>query len=346
MTLVSRRLSPLAILVLLATLLLAGRADAVVGSNCQALRVPVSVTGVPGATIYGELCRPPFAARGVQLLVHGATYDHNYWDWPDNRSTYSYVQKANAAGYATFNVDRLGTGQSTHPASTLVNLDTDSEALHGVIEGLRKGTIGGRPYQRVIWVGHSLGTIVGWAVAARYAGDVDAFVLTGMTHVAEPTWLEEATGTSYPAALDPKFANSGLDSGYLTTRPGTRGSSFYYQPGADPSVIARDEALKEVVTATELEGAFPLYNGPPSETALSRAIQVPTLIVVGQHDGLACPPSAGCTAAALRAREAPYYSPQARPQVLVVPYTGHDLQLHRTAPLTSILILGWLAGTR
>ncbi len=344
MTLVCRRLSPLALLVLLATLLLPGRADAVVGPNCQALRVPVSVTGVPGATIYGELCRPPVVTGGVQLLVHGATYDHNYWDWPQDRSTYSYVLKANAAGYATFNVDRLGTGQSTHPASTLVTLDADSEALHQVIEGLRNGTIGGRPYGRVTWVGHSLGSIVGWAEAARYA-DVDAFVLTGMTHVAEAAWLEEATGTSYPAILDPKFANSGLDSGYLTTRPGTRGPSFYYQPGADPSVIALDEDLKEVVATSELEGAFPLYNGPPAETAPSRTIQVPTLLVVGEYDGLTCPAS-GCTAAAFKAREAPYYSPQARLQVQITPNTGHDLQLHRTAPLTSIRILTWLAGTR
>lgn len=344
MTLVCRRLSPLAFLVLLAALLLPGRAAAVVGPNCQALRVPVSVTGVPGATIYGELCRPPLVTGGVQLLVHGATYDHNYWDWPQDRSTYSYVLRANAAGYATFNVDRLGTGESTRPASTSVNLETDTEALHQVIEGLRDGTIGGRPYRRVTWVAHSLGTIVGWVYAARYA-DVDAFVLTGMTHIAEATWLEEASGTSYPAALDPKFANSGLDSGYLTTRPGSRGGSFYYQPGADPSVIALDEDLKEAVTVSELEGAFPLYNGPSPETAPSRTIQVPTLLVVGKHDGLTCPAS-GCTAAAFRAREAPYYSPQSRLQVQVAPATGHDLQLHRTAPLTSIRIQRWLAGTR
>ena len=85
--------------------------------GCQALRVPVAVDGVPGARLYGELCRPTGQARAVQLLVHGASYNHLYWNWPLDPARYSYVRRALAAGYATFNVDRLGAGASTRPAS-------------------------------------------------------------------------------------------------------------------------------------------------------------------------------------------------------------------------------------
>jgi hypothetical protein len=41
--------------------------------------------------------------------------------------------------------------------------------------------------------------------------------------------------------------------------------------------------------------------------------------------------------------ERPYYSPAARLQVLIAPDTGHDLQLHETAPATGERILRWLS---
>jgi hypothetical protein len=36
----------------------------------------------------------------VQLLVHGASYDHLYWNFPYGGGYYSYVDAATAAGYA------------------------------------------------------------------------------------------------------------------------------------------------------------------------------------------------------------------------------------------------------
>jgi pimeloyl-ACP methyl ester carboxylesterase len=85
------------------------------GAHCESFMVPVTVESVPDAKIYGELCvpalRPP--PTTVQLLVHGTTYNHNYWDWPEDPETHSHVRAALQAGYATFNVDRLGVGQST-----------------------------------------------------------------------------------------------------------------------------------------------------------------------------------------------------------------------------------------
>jgi hypothetical protein len=44
----------------------------------------------------------------LQILVHGAGYDHRYWDWPADADRYSYVEWAASRGIATLNVDRIG----------------------------------------------------------------------------------------------------------------------------------------------------------------------------------------------------------------------------------------------
>ena len=141
--------------------------------QCEAMQVAVSLPQVPDATLYGELCvKADKTPSAVQLLVHGATYNSYYSDWPYRPSVYSYVRQMTGAGYATFNIERLGYGRSTHPNSALVSLDNGAEALHQVVQKLRNGEIGGRPFSRVIWVGHSLGTLYAWH-EATVAQDVD-----------------------------------------------------------------------------------------------------------------------------------------------------------------------------
>jgi pimeloyl-ACP methyl ester carboxylesterase len=316
-------------------------------AQCEAMQVPVSLAQVPSATLYGELCmRAGTTPSSVQLLVHGATYNGYYNDWPYRPSFYSYVRQMTDAGYATFELERLGYGRSTHPDSTLMTLQNETEALHQVVEKLRGGQIGGRAFSRVIWVGHSLGTLYGW-LEASVAEDVDAFVLTGLLHTVKPSWLTLAFASAYSANQDPKFATLGYDSGYLTFVAGTRGPLFYLASGAQPDVIALDERLKDTVSGTEFGMAVPLFNSPPVLTAPSQAIKVPTLLVVGEHDRVMCtfegdPDGLVCNQHNVVTQEAPYYSNVTRLHVLVVPNTGHDLQLHLSAPATGEAILDWL----
>jgi len=87
----------------------------------------------------------------------------------------------------------------------------------------------------------------------------------------------------------------------------------------------------------------PLFNSPPPQTAPSQAIKVPTLLVLGQHDRVMCDEDGLiCNQQNVANAERPYYSPTARLQVLIAPNTGHDLQLHETAPATGERILSWL----
>jgi pimeloyl-ACP methyl ester carboxylesterase len=308
------------------------------------MQVAVSLAQVSGATLYGELCvRAGATPSAVQLLVHGASYNSYYNDWPYRPGFYSYVRQMTGAGYATFNIERLGYGRSTHPDSTLNTLDNETEALHQVVGKLRSGEIGGRAFTRVIWVGHSLGTLYGW-LEASVAQDVDAFVLTGLLHTVKPSWLTLAVGSAYSANVDPKFATLGYDSGYLTFKAGTRGPLFYWIPGSQPDVIALDERLKDTVSATEFGAAVPLFNSAPPATAPSRSIRVPTLLVVGQHDRVMCDEDGlVCNTTNVTQQETPYYGDAARLHVMVVPNTGHDLQLHLSAPATGQAILDWLS---
>lgn len=331
-----RGAAAVAAIVVVAAVVVPAAGHAAGGISCQPLTANVAIVegGPSEHQLAGTLCRPAGSTpESVQLLVHGATYDRAYWDWPDRSPYYSYVRAAVAAGYATFSVDRLGAGVSSHPPSTQVTLRNGATALHGVVGQLRSGSLGGSAFEHVVWIGHSFGSIYAWTYAMRF-DDIDAYVLTGQLHAIKRSWLAGAFGSLAPAG-------GGLDPGYLTTLPGTRDDLFYYVPTTEAAVIATDEATKDTVTAAELqEGGGP---PPPPEQAPSRSIHVPTLLVVGENDNLFCGPPDGldCTETNVLAAEAPYYSPAADLGVEAVGRTGHVLSLHLTAPLTHLRILHW-----
>lgn len=65
----------------------------------------------------------------LQVLFHGITANRGYWsalgglgvDYPEYEpSNYSWVDVANARGYPTLAMDRLGAGESSHPDPVLV----------------------------------------------------------------------------------------------------------------------------------------------------------------------------------------------------------------------------------
>ncbi len=310
--------------------------------TCKSFNVPVALaTGQSRQyTIYGQLCNPAGgASKAVQLLVPGATYGHVYWDFPYQPRTYSYVRALNAAGYSTFNIDRIGTGQSSHPDLSVVTVTMDIEAyiLHEIVRDLRGGSISGQQFARVLLVGHSLGSGVVWIEAGTYH-DVDGVIVSGLAHHFNATKLASVFSTLYPAMLDPRFSGDGYGAEYVTTEPGTRASDFYYQPGADPNVIATDEATKE----TAADGEASTF-GLVEADGISTQITAPVLLVLGQQDSIFCGVLAtDCSSAAsVLQAEAPFYSAQAHLQVVVIPNAGHDLNLHKAAPAWFAAAAAW-----
>lgn len=297
--------------------------------SCVETDLPVSVP-TPREIVHGQLCMPAGTApTTVQLLVHGGPYNRVYWDFPYEPQRYSYQRDMAGHGYATFAVDRLGTGESTKPPSLTLLDSVEAASIHQVIGHLRAGRVGGMRFDRVVLVGHSLGSGVAIMEAATYH-DVDGVILTGMTHlVSALTAAKIFTMSVQPATLDPQLRHRGSDAGYITTIPGQRAPLFYSTSDADPSVIATDEATKDQ-TSTFSVGAIILFDflGPTS-----RGINVPVLLAVGEKDAIFCGFLArDCSSAeALRKQEAPYFSPAAELSTYVLAGSGHSMALHKNA---------------
>jgi pimeloyl-ACP methyl ester carboxylesterase len=292
--------------------------------TCQVHSVPVTLGLVP-ATMRGTLCVPgPEPVTAVQVLLHGGSYNSAYWDFPYQPEKYSYVRAANFRGYATFNVDRIGYGQSSRPVSLLLTADGHAATIHQVVGKLRAGQIGEVAFDTVLLAGHSLGAGIALLESASY-DDVDAVVLSGMTHHLSTSGLIQIiTADTHPAALDPKF---GLGyEGYLTSVPGTRDDTFHSPVNAVPAVVALDEQLKDVESATEVVDVITDGFTLP----VSLAVDVPVLLAVGSRDWIFCTGSlaSNCASApALSTGEAPYFSPDACLRTYVLPDAGHSLNL-------------------
>jgi pimeloyl-ACP methyl ester carboxylesterase len=322
-------------------------------ADCRDVSIPVSLAdGQPKSySMYGRLCVPAGSSPAtIQVLVHGITYTHDYWSFPDptgGTDRYNYVAKANEAGFATLAVDRLGSGRSSRPLGPLVTIDSNAHAMHDVIQAIRSGSIttpNGSEFSTIVYVGHSYGSWTGWYEVSTY-NDVDAFIATGASHKVSLTApLTHLPDLAYPAWLDPKFGLPYVtEPTYLTTIPGRRGHTFYEPAEFDPAVLAYDEAHKGIMVTTEV-ATFPLILAQPLD------IRVPVMLVNGEKDVLFCGPQVGaadCSSPeALIADEGPRFGPNV-PSIdaFIDPQAGHALNQSFNAEPTFAAIQEWIDQT-
>lgn len=307
------------------------------------LNVRLADPGPAAYQLWGELClRQGSSPRTVQVLVPGGTYNHAYWDSSYRGGIYSYVNAATRAGYATFNFDRIGTGNSTIPPYNVMSLEGEAVSLHDVVTALRSGAVGSRSFSRVITVGHSFSSAVGATEAARY-DDVDGFIDTGLVHAASETALSFLPAANHEAKLDPKFAGrSGLD-GYFTTVPGVRG--FYHSPTtSNADIIALDEVNKEIHSSVEFPQIVAFALPPTPADAITRQITTPVLVMIGGDDLFFCTPDTiDCSRTKnVRAYEARYWHASgANVTFIVLPGVGHSIHLSTAEPLAAAIMLAW-----
>ncbi len=302
-------------------------------SFCEqtSLTVSFGLLNLQRAQVSGTLCSDgPLAGRTVQVLVSGASYGPAYWDFPYDPQTYSYVRALTAAGYATFDLARLGIAPSAQPAALDVTIDDEASVLHQVIQALHSGQIGGTAFSKVMVVGHSLGSIIAIDEAASYA-DVDGLIITGFLHDVGLNQIFSLLAL-YPARQDPNFAGANPPVGYLTTEPNTR-SVYYHLSDADPAVLREDEATKATITTGELATAVPAEGIPPS-----LLIHVPVLAAVGQYDNVFCG-MVDCSQALHL--ESAFYGPAACLETFILPDAGHSLNLHLNAPQWFQAAINW-----
>jgi pimeloyl-ACP methyl ester carboxylesterase len=304
--------------------------------TCTAQTVPVTLSATDPTvyTVAGRLCLRDNGPRGmktVELMLSGLTYDHNYFNISYQPDRYSYIYSATNRGYSTFNIDRLGVGLSD-AAGRLLTTRTHAYVTEQIIRRLRAGTIGGHAFTTVVVIGHSLGGGALQRLAATAtdpAGAPDYLSLSGWLHKGYQPALNTLGASLYEASADPTLAPSGPPSGYLTTRPNTRGTNFYNLASADSAMIALDESLKQTGTLVERQTL-----AADRATTLTLAITVPVLLSVGQNDTLQCDSATGlpcATPADLIAREQAYYGPRACLTAYVVSGAGHSVNLHLNA---------------
>ena len=323
-----RRATRTIIAVALAALAAAAPAGASSNTTCREVRTAVALAPgeVPDRSLAGTLCRPR-GSHTLQVLLSGATYGRGYWHMAS-----SYVRAMNRAGFATLSLDRIGIGASDRPPAEAVTLTSNAFVAHQVVRAARNGALGAE-FERVVAVGHSLGSAVALVAAARFGG-VDALILSGFLAHAQPVGAPAFAAALEPAQFDLRLADR--PAGYLTTRAGTRGELFYAAAAADADVVALDEQTKETVTVGEL-----VTLGEASQPAVDEAIRVPVLSVVGELDNVFCATScleAGSPAFAEAARypNAPSF------QTFVLPRTGHAINLHRGARVWFTAARAWL----
>jgi pimeloyl-ACP methyl ester carboxylesterase len=319
-------------------------ASAAPAPACHEYQVPVSlVPGLPATYhISGDLCLPAGQTPDtVQVLIPGASYNRTYWEFPMSR--YSYVDAMTASGHAVFAMDRLDTGDSSRVLPALLTVEADAATLHQVVGALRAGNVGGTRFDKVVSVGHSLGSIIAIDGAALYH-DVDGVILTGFTNYVNAEFVTNtALGrvvvpTQTVRGTSPYIQNRPL--GDLTTPPGGRELNFYAPGTFDPAVLAADEATKDVITVSEL-ASFPI----PQTGVESDLITAPVFLANGQFDfPFLCGLQHCANSAMLKDVEAIRFAAAPSLDTFVLPNAGHDINLALDAPQFFAAAGSWMDG--
>ncbi|MTD58870.1 alpha/beta hydrolase [Amycolatopsis pithecellobii] len=293
------------------------------------LQVAVGVDGVGSVKIHAKRYAPAGQARGVQIMVPGATYDHHYFDLDGGGDVVSQARQAAREGWLVIALDRVGTGESSKPPAASVTTAVQVTSIDHFVDKI-DNLYRGLP---IVLIGHSYGSVVAEGVAAA-SDKVDALVVTGfMYRRTSPSF--EGFPELTPAATDPVLGKEKLPADYLTTAPNSR-TFFYYLPNANRATVAADERTKTTTTAAEVPG----FGQELATHAFAKAVRVPVLVVVGNHDYL----YRGDDPAAFEPDQKSAFGDATTVQAVLIPNAAHDLALHRNAPFTTALIDRWASS--
>jgi pimeloyl-ACP methyl ester carboxylesterase len=251
-----------------------------------------------------------FRNRTLLVALHGANYNHKYWDVPAiNGHEYSFARYMAEQKYAVLAIDQLGTGESSKPNGDMLTLDQTASAIHQVITQMRSGSNAFEyAFERVVTVSHSLGSINAVYEQATYH-DADAVVTTGMGHVPH--------AVPVPAELITAL----LQFEYIAVPSELRPLMFYYAPGADPEVIQYDrDQLADLLPRAQLTtGILTAFNFDAAALRVG-SVNGPVLVQLGEFDGL--------FPASLAGGEAAFFTGASSVDVQALGGVGHDFNTH------------------
>jgi pimeloyl-ACP methyl ester carboxylesterase len=214
----------------------------------------------------------------IQVVVHGATHFHLYWDSPRiNGISYSYARYMARRGYTVLAIDQLGTGASSQPDGDFVTLDETASALHQVLASLRTSdNPTGHDFDHIALVGHSNGSLTSVYATGTYH-DADALVTTAWMHV------------PHPLPFDPAAILGVLTTPYIPATAFSkefRTSIFYHVPTTDQDFIdfEHDNLGPGVQARAQFIDLFTVAQTP--SLSRSTGVTVPVLVQNGDFDAL------------------------------------------------------------
>jgi pimeloyl-ACP methyl ester carboxylesterase len=256
---------------------------------------------------------------------------------PDGTEKYDWVEYATQQGYPVLAIDNLGAGasQKADPI-TEVQQPLQQAIVHKIITMLRAGHLSFAPAAaKVIFVGHSLGSVTGNGIATNHPEDVDALVLTGYTNDLIPAIVGLLTTVLTPAQLQNSTKFGTLAPGYLAfgSFEGQR-NSYYADDGTFSPGLARwDFENQDTITVGQMLSAF---------TGLQRAdaFRGDVFVLTGDQDSFFCgptgsrtlgPQSCGSGNQSIPAKSRSFF-PAANFEYHLAPITSHATTFHYSAP--------------
>jgi pimeloyl-ACP methyl ester carboxylesterase len=288
------------------------------GSSIKVERLvfPVSLSTGPANVVAYLYYHGSYENRPLQVLVHGATYNHTYWDFPAvNGEGYSYARYMAARKYVVLAVDLPGAGESDKPSGANLTLADTSSAVRQVIEALRSGAnpVGHR-FSPIVLVGHSAGSIAATYAQASWH-PADALVITASRHLVGEVLSLPITQVILPLLLE--LVNALKSVPYFSLLSEDRTALFYYPLGADPDVISLDNATADQWTNGQLLTTFIAFLNPSIDQV--NQVTGPVLIQLGTNDAL--------FPAALPEIERALWT-STSPDIETLTGIGHDFNLH------------------
>jgi pimeloyl-ACP methyl ester carboxylesterase len=288
------------------------------GSSIKVDRLvfPVSLSTGPANVVAYLYYHGSYENRPLQVLVHGATYNHAYWDFPAvNGEGYSYARYMAARKHAVLAVDLPGAGESDKPSGSALGLADTGSAVRQVVEALRSGDnpVAHR-FSPIVLVGHSAGSIAATYAQANWH-PADALVITASRHLVGDVLNLPVTQAILPLLFQLVSFFQAVP--YFSLPSDNRTGLFYYPPAADPDVIALDNATADQWTNGQLLSTFFAFLNP----SIDQVGQVtgPVLIQLGTNDVL--------FPAALPEVEQALWTSTA-PEIQTLTGIGHDFNLH------------------
>ncbi|KAK5989559.1 hypothetical protein PT974_11086 [Cladobotryum mycophilum] len=297
--------------------------------NTGSVGIVGQVSTTASLSISAQYCGPAGATDldTIQVLVHGNTCNKAIWDalyQPQLQNAgYSYQRFFASQGYASLAIDLPGHGNSTHPdPNTVAQIPLQAAVISGVTSALRTANNPlGTAFRKVIFGGHSFGSITGVA-AARFTPDfADALILTGWS-VKLPLPNPLLQVQLQPAALlFDRFRD--LPLGYVTSSNFTGHEETFFAGDFDPSIPPISFATQDIMTCGEGgsigEGLQPASGFKGKVFAIS-----------GELDDYFCNAKNGDCADQLAASKA--LVPDASLyETYPIPNTGHDFMFHHSS---------------